>query len=187
MGVVYMRQNIIAFSGSHGVGKSTASYLLAAQFKLAGISVSVVDEIARECPLKINKEATELTQYWIMSTQIKREIEIMHKYDYIICDRSVFDPLAYAKTLDIIQDEFYSLIANYIKKYYHVIYVLHPHGFNYQIDDGVRDMDENFRFNVYANLRLLYDDFNIKYTIIHNEKELNNEIKRLTLLKKENN
>jgi thymidylate kinase len=182
-----MNNNIIAFSGSHGVGKSTACYLLAAQFKIAGISVSVVDEIARECPLKINKDATELTQYWIMTTQIKREIEIMHRYDYIICDRSVFDPLAYAKTLNIIQEEFYSLISNYIKKYYHLIYILNPEGFNYQIDDGIRDMDKDFRYNVFLNLVNLYDNFDIKYKIINNNNELLREIKELILLKKGNN
>lgn len=164
--------NIIAFSGTHGVGKSTQAYYLAAKLKINGYNVAVIDELARECPLKINKDAGELTQFWIIASQMKREIEMMSKYDYIISDRSVFDTLAYGVTLGLFEYSEMSSIQKYIKTYYKDIFVLDPTEFSYQVSDGVRDMDEDFRMDVHNNLIKLYNYFNISYTYIQDEKYL---------------
>ena len=46
----------LAFIGSHGVGKTTLCYGLAARLKVRDISLDVVHEVARRCPLPINEE-----------------------------------------------------------------------------------------------------------------------------------
>ena len=48
----------VAFIGTHGVGKTTLCYDLAAALKKRDLTVELVREVARECPLPINRETT---------------------------------------------------------------------------------------------------------------------------------
>ena len=161
-----MGGNIIAFSGTHGTGKSTCAYSLAATLKLKGFNVAVIDELARECPLKINKDANLSTQYWIISSQIKREIEIADKYDFIITDRAVMDTVSYGVSLGLFDMNFGHFLKSHILKMYGSIFVLNPHGFSYQVADGVRDMCTFFRQDVHNNLIMLYKTIGIDYQIV---------------------
>lgn len=141
-----MKSKCIAFSGTHGTGKSTQAYALATQLKLAGKNVILLDELARECPLAINKEASSDSHWWILCAQIKRELELKNKYEYIICDRTVIDTLAYARVLGMYIGE--ELFITYAKNAYDKILYLDHNAYNYQIDDGIRDMDAIFREEV---------------------------------------
>ena len=85
----------IAFIGSHGVGKTTLCYGLAARLKTLDISLDVVNEVARRCPLPINRETTFAAQAWILHTQIAEEVVAASRYDLVICDRSVLDNFVY--------------------------------------------------------------------------------------------
>lgn len=85
----------IAFIGSHGVGKTTLCYGLAARLKILDISLDVVNEVARRCPLPINRETTIDAQAWILHSQIAEEIVAAARYDMVICDRSVLDNYVY--------------------------------------------------------------------------------------------
>ena len=85
----------IAFVGTHGVGKTTLSYELAALLKKRGLDVELVKEVARTSPLPINRETSRLAQLWILHTQIAREIELEARHQIVVCDRSVLDNYAY--------------------------------------------------------------------------------------------
>lgn len=85
----------IAFIGSHGVGKTTLCYGLAARLKILDMSLDVVNEIARRCPLPINQDTTLASQAWILHSQIAEEILAAARYDLVICDRSVLDNYIY--------------------------------------------------------------------------------------------
>lgn len=85
----------IAFVGSHGVGKTTLCYGLAARLKALDISLDVVGEVARRCPLPINRGTTLAAQSWILHTQIAEETVASARYDLVICDRSVIDNFVY--------------------------------------------------------------------------------------------
>jgi predicted ATPase len=85
----------VAFIGTHGVGKTTLCFDLAACLKRLDISVDVVKEVARGCPLPINRDTTSAAQEWILHTQIAKEIELAARYEAIVCDRSVVDNYAY--------------------------------------------------------------------------------------------
>lgn len=85
----------IAFIGSHGVGKTTLCYDLAARLKRQDRAVDLVKEVARRCPLPINRETTLAAQVWILHTQIADEIAAAAQNDIVICDRSVLDNYAY--------------------------------------------------------------------------------------------
>src|SRR5512140_4012488 len=87
----------VAFIGTHGVGKTTLCYELAASLKKRDLAVELVREVARECPLPINRDTTLKAQAWILHTQIARELEAGAKAEVVVCDRAVLDNYCYLK------------------------------------------------------------------------------------------
>jgi len=85
----------IAFIGSHGVGKTTLCYGLAARLKTRDVAVEVVHEVARRCPLPINEETSVAAQSWILHTQVGEELVAQARYPAVICDRSILDNYVY--------------------------------------------------------------------------------------------
>jgi len=85
----------IAFIGSHGVGKTTLCYGLAARLKARDVGCEVVHEVARRCPLPINRETTGAAQAWILHTQIAEELVAGARYPVVLCDRSALDNYVY--------------------------------------------------------------------------------------------
>jgi len=91
---------IIAFSGSHGTGKTTAVYALAAELKrqVSG-EVGIVLETARQCPYQIITEGHDVSskegQLWIFSAQMQAEMDAARFYDVVVSDRTILDCIAY--------------------------------------------------------------------------------------------
>lgn len=85
----------IAFIGTHGVGKTTLCYGLAARLKARDVRLEVVGEVARRCPLPINRDTTVAAQAWILHSQIADEILAASRHDLVISDRSVLDNYVY--------------------------------------------------------------------------------------------
>src|SRR5512146_1552489 len=84
----------LAFIGTHGVGKTTLCYDLAAALKRQGVNVDMVKEVARLSPLPINRKTSLEAQLWILTTQIAEEIRSAAQHEVVICDRSVLDNYA---------------------------------------------------------------------------------------------
>ena len=85
----------LAFIGSHGVGKTTLCYGLAARLKARDVSLEIVHEVVRQCPLPINEQTSLAAQAWILHTQIAAEILAAERYPVVLCDRSVLDNYVY--------------------------------------------------------------------------------------------
>lgn len=162
----------IALSGTHGTGKSTLAYKLATLLKEQGFSVILVDELARECPFKINQGSSGDAQWWILAAQIKRELELKGKYDVVICDRTVIDTLAYAYATynSVYENPF----VDYAKETYNYIFYLDPEAFNFQVDDGIRDLDERFRLEVAQIMEAIYEDWEVIHTKVTDEAQILN-------------
>ena len=60
----------IAFIGSHGVGKTTLCYDLASRLKRQDRAVDLVKEVARRCPLPINRETTREAQWRLVTSPL---------------------------------------------------------------------------------------------------------------------
>lgn len=146
----------IAFSGSHGTGKTTnifnKCYELKKNYKNVGISI----ETARECPLPINKEASVEAQFWILTKQIESEIRLCAMNDVIVCDRTVADTCAYSYFVD---RNLYELSLNicqfYINTYDWVYFKLIKNN-PYLIDDGIRDTDKEFQQEIEDKILEIY-------------------------------
>jgi len=85
----------VAFIGTHGVGKTTLCYGLAARLKARDVSLELVHEVARLCPLPINEETSAAAQSWILHSQVAAEIVAAERHPVVICDRSVLDNYVY--------------------------------------------------------------------------------------------
>jgi nicotinamide riboside kinase len=85
----------IAFIGSHGVGKTTLCYGLAARLKRRDVALEIVHEVARRSPLPINEATTVPAQRWILLQQISEELVAAARYPVVVCDRSVLDNYVY--------------------------------------------------------------------------------------------
>lgn len=85
----------IALIGSHGVGKTTLCFEVAAALKRRNADLEMVREIARRCPLPINQETTVAAQEWILHSQIAWELEADAEHEVVLCDRSVLDNYCY--------------------------------------------------------------------------------------------
>jgi len=135
----------IAFIGTHGVGKTTLCFDLAAALKKLDLNVDIVKEVARECPLPINKETGLQSESWILHTQIAREIESCYRYPVVICDRSVLDNYAYL-VYQIGTVPHLETLVGYWMSTYDLLFkvpILAP-----PRSDGVRDTDIEFQLGV---------------------------------------
>lgn len=132
----------LAFIGSHGVGKTTLAYSVAARLKAHDISLEVVREVARRCPLPINEETGLASQSWILHRQISDEIVASHQYDVVICDRSILDNYTYLLLAAGPQRGLEGLIDSWMPSYdllVHIPILDQPSA------DGVRSTDPGFQ------------------------------------------
>jgi nicotinamide riboside kinase len=132
----------VAFIGTHGVGKTTLCYGLAARLKKNDVSLEVVHEVARRCPLPINRETSIASQSWILHTQIAEELTAEARYPVVICDRSALDNYVYLLIAAGPQQALNTLVDRWMDSYdllFHVPIVSAPSA------DGVRATDPSFQ------------------------------------------
>ena len=149
----------IALIGTHGIGKTTIVYELAAALKKKGENVGILSEVVRDCPLPVNEQATKEAQKWILFTQIARELELESKYKILICDRSVLDDYAYFFNKFGEDAVLEHLISEYLKTYSFLFKVPIR---NFLINDGFRSVDFNFQKEIDEKLSYLLEKFNQK-------------------------
>ncbi len=135
----------IAFIGSHGVGKTTLCYDLAARLKRQDRAVDLVAEVARSSPLPINRETTLAAQAWILHTQIAREIAAAAQSDIVICDRSVLDNYAYLVHQAGRQAGYDALVREWVGSYDGLFKVPITAAPSF---DGKRDVSETFQRDI---------------------------------------
>ena len=151
----------IAYTGSHGCGKTTAVYKDAHKKKMEEPSkiINILTEVARKSPFPINKKTTIDSQQWIFYTQLIKEIEEEQGCDILICDRTVIDVLAYSKVAGFEQLlTWFCPIAKDFLKSYDEIYFLSLKNNDYLYIDGIRDTDLDFRVEIEKTLLKLYDE-----------------------------
>lgn len=135
----------IAFIGSHGVGKTTLCFELAARLKRLDLSVDIVKEVARLCPLPINQRTTLDAQAWILHRQVSEEIAAESRFSAVVCDRSVLDNYAYLVHKVGRRPELDPLVEHWVGSYDGLfkVPVTLPPSF-----DGTRDTSEGFQLEI---------------------------------------
>lgn len=148
----------VAFVGTHGVGKTTLCFDLAAQLKRLDLGVELVKEVARRCPLPINEETTPDAQAWILHTQIAEELAAAALYEVVICDRSVLDNYAYLVARVGRQPEIDPLVRKWISTYdaLYKVPIIGAPSF-----DGTRAVSPTFQMEIDATIDSLLAEFGV--------------------------
>ena len=148
----------VAFVGTHGVGKTTLCYDLAAQLKRLDLGVELVKEVARRCPLPINEHTTPDAQAWILHTQMAEELAAAAIYEVVICDRSVLDNYAYLVARIGRRPELDALVRSWIGSYNFLfkVPVIDAPSF-----DGTRAVSQNFQVEIDETIDELLTSFGV--------------------------
>jgi predicted ATPase len=112
----------IAFTGSHGTGKTTSVFEYAHKMKLEfpNKRTGIFHENAARAPKGLfNKNGTNLSQLWIFTNQMQNEIRLGYEYDILICDRTVFDSIAYSVYMkfDSFAEKAFQLAIEFLSTY----------------------------------------------------------------------
>ena len=150
----------IALIGSHGVGKTTLCYELAARLKRQDRTVELVTEVARRCPLPINRDTTLQAQAWILHTQVASELAAAAEAGIVICDRSVLDNYAYLVHQVGRQPAYDALVSEWIRSYDAMVKVpiIEPPSF-----DGRRDVSAEFQSAIDRTIDTLAAAFQFRF------------------------
>jgi nicotinamide riboside kinase len=149
----------VAFTGTHSVGKTTASLELITELKKRGFNADLVSEAARSCPFPINEITTGQSQMWIFAEMIRREMEC--KADILVCDRTLLDVVAYTRRVD---ERYASMMRAFVRLYiptYDMIFYMEPKS-EYFKSDGVRSTDRTFQREIKELIELELKEMNLK-------------------------
>ncbi|MGE5361387.1 MAG: ATP-binding protein [Bacteroidales bacterium] len=158
----------LAFIGTHGVGKTTLCYDLAAALKRQGVNVDMVKEVARLSPLPINRKTSLEAQMWILTTQVAEEIRSATQADVVVCDRSVLDNYAYM-TFACGRQKPIERFVEYWLKTYDLLFKVPISGA--ASPDGVRDTDEFFMRNIDTLVDTLLAEKKVAYERLEGERD----------------
>ena len=142
----------IAIIGTHGTGKTTLAYRLCSEAKKRGKNAIILNETARSCPFPINEGSSLDGFLWMTGTQLaKEQLAVAHKSDFIVCDRSVIDHVAYVplkfangKIFDYMS---YACIA-WLDTYDKIFWVV-PTSKAEIVNDGIRCTDPEFQERIH--------------------------------------
>lgn len=137
----------IAIAGPHGQGKTTLCFNISNNLKKDGYNVEILQEQARFSPFGINDNMTIETSYWVLTNQIKTELEAQNrKLDYLICDRTPLDTYLYARHFGLDRGDltrnFKELAESWLQTY-HAVYILENKNQDVK-NDNVRSTDQEF-------------------------------------------
>lgn len=149
--MAWSRPAKIAFIGSHSVRKSNAVHAFASTVGRAGRSVEVGREVVRFNPLGLNEGATPEAQLWVLMAQVQQELELAHRAEVLVTDRSVVDNFAYYLRVTAGEDPFgvEPLIRSWASTYDLSVRLLPDIGLQ---ADGVRSTSDAFRDEIEAIL-----------------------------------
>jgi len=157
----------ISLISTHGTGKTTLCYEVAAELKKRGLKVKVFSEIAAsafEQGIPINETTTLPAQLYIMMQHITEELRgTLRNYQVLVCDRSVFDNLVYLERRCGENKFLKDFLKGYAETFpYDVIYKLPMVG--ELMDDGIRDAkSREFQLDIFNRLNALLKEMNIDH------------------------
>ena len=156
----------IAIIGTHSTGKTTIIKNLQQLCTQKGHAVTVLQELARECPLPINEQTSLDAQKWILLNQISRETAINHEDGLFFTDRATIDNFAYMYRVASPQsiDHFERAAAEHMHTY-HFIFKTRKLQAPAK-EDGIRTTDREFRDMIDRLIHLLLKKHDVSYHLL---------------------
>ena len=157
----------IAFIGTHGTGKTTKVYDVAASLKKMGHNVNILTEVARESPFPINEKQPKEAGEWMLFRQYTKELELHHSCDILVADRSILDYYIYHLRLYGGDKTLESFVLDKISTYAYLIYV--PINLDFLRVDGTRSVDPVFQLEIDNEFRNFLRRHKIKCRTLKNK------------------
>ncbi len=166
-----MMGNIIAYSGTHGTGKTTAVYDRIASLKKEKpeLIIGPHAENLVFCPYPINGKSTEERQMWVFTNHIQAELNLMTHYDIVVSDRSAVDAIAYtsAHGFKDLAERMLGLVQHHMAHYSEIVFMM-SEGNDHLHDDGLRELDMPFRKEVQVHMLWIYTQLGFNFDHIGN-------------------
>lgn len=153
---------VINFYGGPSSGKSTAAAGLFYKMKMAGFSVELTDEFAKECVWEGNVPMLK-DQLWILAHQHRKILRLADKVDYVITDspvllspiyRELYEGPLYSDLIDKMALECYNMYDN-------INFMLtRPIGF----EETGRAQDETQSIQIDLDIIAQFESLNIKFS-----------------------
>ncbi len=159
-----MKGRVIAYTGSHGTGKTDAAMRAAADLNRArtGKSVKALCDLEGLGPFPINKKTSPASQMWLFADRIRQELDILARFDSLVTDRTVVDVVAYTYVagFEAWATDMLPLAGRHLSIYGEIRFKTIANN-NFWFDNGIRDAgDQAFRektekvvLDMYARLR----------------------------------
>lgn len=151
---------IVAFTGAHGTGKTTAVFQYCALLKKkTRHEIGLITETARRCPFPIfskDSGSSQEAQLWIFSEQIRCELDSINQFEVTVSDRTVVDCIAYTMMAGMtdLASAMLSVAIHHVSVYDQVIFK--PINSAFFVDDGLRNMDSSRQRELEQTLLNLY-------------------------------
>ncbi|MEO1128326.1 MAG: ATP-binding protein [Planctomycetota bacterium] len=149
----------ILITGPFSTGKTTLVRQLAQAMQSRAMDVSIVEDVARGCPLPLNENQDLATSCWLLGEQIRQEaLALRTSPRLIICDRGIPDFVAHTlyaqdehQTPDAhLADAFWGTSVAWSSTY-DVVFQTHVEAVHIE-PDGIRSEDVEYqrRMDAYA-------------------------------------
>ncbi len=151
---------VIAYSGTHGTGKTTSALQRAAELKIyyPARSFHTLCDLEAFCPYPINKHTLERTQAWLFANHLQQLLTAMQRFDAVVMDRTLADVVAYTYVAGFTgQAESMMQFLLFHINYYSEIHIKTIKNNAFCHDDGIRDAEDlEFRQQVETVLLDIY-------------------------------
>jgi len=162
----------ISIISTHGTGKTTLCYEVAAELKKRGFKTKVFSEIAAsayEQGIPINETTTLPAQMYILLQHMCEEMKAdIRGYEIVVCDRSVYDNWVYLERRCGTERNVFILdfLRGYARRFpYDVVYKLPLVG--QLVADGIRDAESKaFQTDIQRRLESLLETLRIPHVAL---------------------
>jgi hypothetical protein len=154
---------IIAYTGSHGTGKSSSAIALTDEIRNSRprAKVGIIIDIEKSCPFGFldnsTKIITEESQRWIFLSHMQKELDLAAKREIVVSDRTSLDAVAYTWVGGFRDLAFHMLgmVGGHMKIYQEVRFKRIAFN-NHLVDDGTMSTDRNVQLEVERVLLDMY-------------------------------
>lgn len=157
----------IGILGTHGTGKTTLGHTIMSYLKENHFIVGWVGEIVRDIPASVADLSAFLSQYWVLNSQINKEIERQSNNKVVVTDRTVIDNYAYAMRAakkDSISKRDLKVLENICRSWVHTYdFLFYTQRTKAPIeDDNFRSTDRQFQIEIDEIIKKIIMDWDIK-------------------------